>query len=187
MEHVPYSHLERGTLLIASPDIDSGFYLRSVLLLCDHSPAGSFALTMNKPINVELPEEFLKNDSSSQMRMGMGGPVQSNQLMLLHGYSGAPDQTLKVAEGIYLGGDLVFLQELLEKHPEIPLHLCFGYSGWGAGQLEKEFMAGNWFLHPASTALVFDTPPEQMWQACMLAMGGKYATLSTLPQDLSAN
>ncbi len=189
MDYVPYSHLERGTLLIASPDVESGFYSRSVLLLCDHSPAGSFGLTINKLIDVELPEELLKSDETlhTPITMCMGGPMQPNQLMLLHGYADAPDQTLKISEGIYLGGDLNFLQELLDKEPQVRLRLCFGYSGWGNGQLEKEFMAGDWFLHPASPELVFDTPPEQMWQAALRAMGGKYASLSMLPEDLSVN
>jgi putative transcriptional regulator len=189
MDSIPYSHLERGTLLIASPDIESGFYSRSVLLLCDHSPSGSFALTINKPIEVELPEDLLKANGNShpQITMCMGGPLQPNQLMLLHSFSDAPDQTLKICDGIYLGGDLNFLQDLLDKEPRVPLRLCFGYSGWSTGQLEREFMTGGWYLHPASVDLVFNTPPEQMWQACLRAMGGKYATLSMLPEDLSVN
>lgn len=189
MDHIPYSHLDRGTLLIASPDIEEGFYSRSVLLICDHSTAGSFALALNKPIEVDLPEDLLKTDESlhPEIAMCMGGPTQPNQLMLLHGFSGAPDQTLKICEGIFLGGDLNFLQNLMEKDPEVPLRLCFGYSGWGSGQLEKEFMGGGWYLHPASADLVFGTPPEQMWQACLRAMGGKYSSLSMLPEDLSVN
>lgn len=188
MDPVPYSHLERGTLLIASPDIDTGFYSRSVVLLCDHSANGSFALTINKPIEVDLPEEVLKSEEGDHpMAMCMGGPMQPNQLMLLHGYGDAPDQTLKICDGIFLGGDLNFLQDLLEKQPDIALRLCFGYTGWGAGQLEKEFMTGGWYLHPASPALVFDTPPESMWKEALRAMGGKYASLSMLPDDLSVN
>ncbi len=188
MDSVPFSRLEKGTLLIASPDIETGFYSRSVAILCDHSPSGSFALTINKPIEVELPEDLLKEEGiHPQVTMCMGGPMQPNQLMLLHGYDGAPDQTLKVCEGIYLGGDLNFLQDLMEKEPNVPLRLCFGYTGWGTGQLEREFMTGGWFLHPASPELVFDTPPEEMWQTCLRAMGGKYATLSMLPEDLSVN
>lgn len=186
-DSIPFSRLERGTLLVASPDIENGFYSRSVLLLCDHTPSGSFGLTINKPIEVEIPEDLLKTDESPQLSMCMGGPMQPNQLMLLHGYGEAPDQTLKVSEGIFLGGDLNFLQELLEKQPNTPLRLCFGYTGWGTGQLEREFMHGDWFLHPATTELVFNTSPEKMWAACLCAMGGKYATLSMLPEDLTLN
>jgi putative transcriptional regulator len=189
MDHVPYSHLDRGTLLIASPDMESGFYSRSVLLLCDHSPSGSFALTLNKPIDVELPENLLKTHEElhPQMMMCMGGPIQHSQLMLLHGFGDAPDETLQVCDGVYLGGDLNFLQDLLDKKPDIPLRLCFGYSSWGMGHLEREFMTGNWYLHPASAELVFYLPPEQMWQAALRTMGGKYATLSMIPEDLSVN
>jgi putative transcriptional regulator len=67
------------------------------------------------------------------------------------------------------------------------IRLCFGYTAWGAGLLEKEFLSGQWFLHPASAKRVFETPPEKIWQSILRDMGGKYATLSMIPEDLNLN
>jgi putative transcriptional regulator len=85
----------------------------------------------------------------------------------------------------------VFVNEFLElsvSDDSAPaVRLCFGYCGWGAGQLEHKFLSGNWFLHPGTAKHVFETPSEKIWQAILREMGGKYATLSMIPEDLSLN
>lgn len=189
MENIPYSHLEKGTFLIATPDVEGGIFFRSVLLLCEHSPNGSFGIIINKKLDLELPEEILNVDQLINPRVGIcaGGPVQTNQMMLLHSSSNIPEQTIEICEGIYLGGDLQFLQEAIMDHNGPNLRLCFGYTGWQAGQLEREFLDGGWFIHPASAKHVFETPPEKLWQILLRELGGKYATLSMIPDDLTLN
>ncbi|HEY2811298.1 MAG TPA: YqgE/AlgH family protein [Rhabdochlamydiaceae bacterium] len=186
---VPYSHLTKGSLLIASPEIDAGIYFRSVLLICEHSPGGSFGLIINKPLEIELPEELIniKQSVNPNVQIRAGGPIQPNQMMLLHALERIPDQTLKLCEGVFLGGDLQFLQEAVADANGPAIRLCFGYCGWGAGQLEREFLSGGWFLHPASAQHIFVIPPEKLWQTILREMGGKYATLSMIPEDLSLN
>ena len=108
--------------------------------------------------------------------------------MLLHTSDTLPQQTLKVCDGVYLGGDLNFLHEALSTEQGGPyIHLCFGYSGWGPGQLEREFLDGQWLLYPASEHYVFEIPPDKLWQTVLRDMGGRYATLSMIPEDLSVN
>lgn len=186
---VPYSNLTKGSFLIASPDIDTGVYFRSVIIICEHSPTGSFGLIINKSLDVELPEELInvKEFVNPNVQIRAGGPIQPNQMMLLHASDQIPDQTLKLCEGVYLGGDLQFLQEAVANVNGPALRLCFGYCGWGAGQLEREFLSGGWFLHAASAKHIFQTPPEKVWQTILREMGGKYATLSMIPEDLSLN
>ncbi len=189
METPPYSHLTKGAFLIASPDFEAGIYFRSVVILCEHSAAGSFGLIINKALEMELPEEFLnvKEFNNPNVQIRAGGPIQPNQMMLLHSSDKIPDQTLKLCEGVFLGGDLQFLQETLLNAEGSAVRLCFGYCGWGAGQLEREFLSGSWFLHPASSTHIFNTAPDKVWQTILREMGGKYATLSMIPEDLSLN
>ena len=186
---VPYSHLTKGSFLIASPDIDTGIYFRSVIIVCEHSPSGSFGLIVNKSLEVELPEELInvKEFVNPNVQIRAGGPIQPNQMMLLHASDQIPDQTLNLCEGVYLGGDLQFLQEAVSNVNGPAIRLCFGYCGWGAGELERQFLSGGWFLHPASAKHIFQTPPEKIWQTILREMGGKYATLSMIPEDLSLN
>lgn len=185
----PYSELSKGSFLIASPEIDAGIYFRSVILLCEHTPSGSFGLIINKPIEIDLPEDLinLKNMANENVGIRAGGPVQPNQMMLLHSSDALAGQALPIGEGIYLGGDMQFLQEAINDPHGPHLLLCFGYTGWDAGGLEREFLSGNWFLAPGSARHAFETPPDRLWQTILREMGGKYATLSMIPEDLSLN
>lgn len=189
MESLPYSHIEKGTFLIATPEIDQGAFFRSVILVCEHNPTGSFGLVVNKAIDVELPEEIIsiKNLDNPSVSIRQGGPVQTNQMMLLHTSDQIPNQTLQLCPGVFLGGDLEFLQHSMTSSTGPEIRLCFGYAGWGAGQLEREYLDGSWFLHPASRELVFDVPAEKLWQTLLRRMGGKYATISMIPEDITLN
>jgi len=189
MDHAPYSELNKGSFLIASPEIDAGIYFRSVVLICEHTPNGSFGLIINKPFDIELPEDLvdLKNQANPSVATRAGGPIQPNQMMLVHSSDALQDQALKICDGVYLGGDLQFLQEAIADINGPSIRLCFGYTGWSAGDLEREFLGGNWFLAPGASKHVFETPPEKVWQTVLREMGGKYATLSMIPEDLSLN
>lgn len=185
----PYSQIQKGTFLIATPDIDAGFFFRGVILVCEHNPNGSFGLLINKALDLELPEEIINAQQLANPHIGIraGGPVQTNQMMLLHSSNQIEQQTLKVCDGVYLGGDLQFLQESITNANGPYIHLCFGYTGWGNAQLEREFLDGHWFLYPATADHIFQVPPEKLWQTLLREMGGKYATLSMIPEDLSLN
>lgn len=189
MESLPYSHIEKGTFMIATPDIETGIFFRAVVLICEHNPNGSFGLVINKKLEIDLPEEILNTSQiiNPMVSIRAGGPVQANQMMLLHTSMDIPQQTLEICKGVFLGGDLQFLQEAILQEDGPHIHLCFGYSGWGAGQLEREFLDGHWFLFPASEKHIFQTPPEKLWQTLLREMGGRHAALSMIPEDLSLN
>lgn len=189
MENMPYAQIQKGTFLISTPDIDMGPFYRGVILVCEHNPSGSFGLVINKSLDLDLPEEIININNLSNPHVGIraGGPVQTNQMMLLHTSDQIGQQTLQICDGVFLGGDLQFLQETVTDENGPPIHLCFGYAGWGAGQLEREFLDGHWFIHPASARQIFYTPPEKLWASLLREMGGRYSTLSMIPEDLSVN
>ncbi len=189
MEQVPYSQIKQGTFLIATPEIESGIFFRSVVLICEHNQNGSFGLIINKNLDLDIPDEIvsLSNLANPFINIRAGGPVQTNQMMLLHDCEKIPNQTMEVCDNVYLGGDIQFLQEAITDQVGPHIHLCFGYSGWSSGLLEREFLDGHWFLHPADKHFIFEVKPEKLWQELLLNMGGKYASLSMIPEDLSLN
>lgn len=175
--------------MIATPDIESGIFFRGVVLICEHNVNGTFGLVINKSLDLDLPPEIINIDEMANPKVSIraGGPIQTNQMMLLHTNSGIPDQTLQVCDNVFLGGDLQFLQDSIIDPKGPNVHLCFGYAGWGGGQLEREFLDGGWYIYPANERLIFEIPPEQLWQTLLREMGGKYATLSMIPEDLTLN
>jgi putative transcriptional regulator len=181
--------IEPGHFLVASPNLDTPLFERAVALLCEHTAAGSFALLINKPIEVELPEEMLDLEGASNEKVSLraGGPLRPEQLMLLHNGQIPHDHCLPLLPGVVLGGDLPFLQQLLECSDHPPALLCFGYCSWGPGQLERELMEGEWHLVRGSAEDLFESDPHQLWAQMLRRHGGRIATLATLPADLSLN
>ncbi|PCI95184.1 hypothetical protein COB11_02815 [Candidatus Aerophobetes bacterium] len=188
MEKSPYSQLKKGSILIASPEVEPSLFSRSVILLCEHSQSGSFGLILNKPVHVDMPEEILdmNNMANSSISVRAGGPIQPNQMMLLHDNEELAS-TLKVCENVFLGGDLEFLQEAISASSGPSVMLCFGYAGWGPGLLEREFLNGAWILSKGSHEYIFKIPSETLWRQVLRDKGGKYTTLSLIPEDLDLN
>jgi putative transcriptional regulator len=185
MSQIPYADLKKGTFLVASPNIVSGIFYRSVVLLCDHSSIGSFGLIVNKPLELDFENDFFGlSGANSTVEVRAGGPNQPSQVILLQDQELGGEASLKIAEGIYLNGDVDAMQEG-ESFPKTLL--CFGYGGWASGVLEREFLKGAWFLCPARKEDLFDTPPDKLWQTLLRNMGGKYKTLSMMPEDLELN
>ncbi|MBI2811789.1 MAG: YqgE/AlgH family protein [Candidatus Melainabacteria bacterium] len=118
MDPVPYTQLTKGSFLIASPDMEAGIYFRSVVIICEHSSAGSFGLIINKNLEVDLPEEIINVKEFHNTNVGFraGGPIQPNQMMLLHSSDQISEQTLQLCDGVCLGGDLQFLQEAVAEY-----------------------------------------------------------------------
>lgn len=176
-------------LLIASPELEGEPFFRSVVLLCEHQEGGSFGLILNKIIDINIPADVLNIEQApnKHVRFRMGGPGQPQEMSILHSAESEREKSLKMCEEVYLGGDIPFLQEMVHQENGPYLTLCFGHSDWGAGQLEKEFLEGKWFLFPATRNHVFEIPSEQLWRALLREMGGRYAPLSTIPEDLSLN
>jgi putative transcriptional regulator len=183
------SRLKKGFLLAASPDIKDPMTFKSVILLCEHTSAGSFGLMINKPleINPNIDMEMMEELNHPNINFRCGGPMRQGQMMLLHSDGRKKDQMLNISEDIFLGGDLAFLQESLAQNSSKNMILCFGYLGWGFGELEKEVSEGLWCLYPANTNFLFNTEPSKIWSLVLKNIGGKYSSYSMLPDDLSSN
>ena len=48
----------------------------------------------------------------------------------------------------------------------MPGRLVFGYSGWSAGQLEREMEEGAWLALPYAEDLAFSASIDDLWQRC---------------------
>jgi len=88
-----------------------------------------------------------------------------------------------------LGHSLDELIELGESFsPVKKVRMFAGYAGWSPGQLEAELRQKAWVTCPATLELVFETPPEQLWQTVLRTKGGwKNRLLAQMPEDLSWN
>ena len=173
-------------LLLSMPQLVDPNFSRTVVLLCKHSAEGAFGLVLNRPlvttgrVVVELDPPV---STDRELQVWIGGPVEPQRSWILLGDEPGnfePDTTLRgvrITDGLWLSASPDLLCRLLEPSPPPRARLIVGYSGWGAGQLEAELEASAWLLSDVDGDLIFNTPPERMWETAIRRLGADPATL----------
>jgi putative transcriptional regulator len=176
-----------GKLLIAEPMLGDPSFSRSVVLICEHGPEGTVGFSLNRPTEHTLGD-LLPELYTPLLPVFQGGPVQLDTLHMLHRTPLAFGGT-EVADGIYWGGSYEALQEavLHNSYQPIDLRLFVGYSGWGAGQLEKELEEGSWLVANVTPELIFETDPELLWRRAIESLGDDFAYLINMPVNPQLN
>lgn len=180
--------LGTGILLIAEPFLKDPNFQRTVVLLCDHQPEGSFGFVVNKLYEHSLNELMHDMDDLS-LPVFYGGPVQMDTLHFLHQY---PDQIpggQKVTDDIWWGGDFQTAITLLQSGAidRGCIRFFIGYSGWGEGQLDGEMKEKSWLTVAATKNVVFHKDEKAIWKESLKLMGGDYEQLVNYPIDPQLN
>lgn len=179
----------QGQLLLDSGQLGGSFFQRTVVLVCQHNAEGAFGLVLNRALGKTVGEMIVADlpDTLKESPLYLGGPVQPGALSFLHTDSFIPDAD--VMPNLALGHSLDDLLEIGDGFSATKkVRLFAGYAGWSPGQLETEMKRKAWLTHPASVELVFETPPDQLWQKILNSKGGwKNRLLSQMPDDLSLN
>lgn len=179
----------RGQLLLDSGQLGGSFFQRAVVLVCQHNAEGAFGLILNRSLG-KTAGEMIVADLPDVLKISplfLGGPVQPAALSYLHTDLFLPEAD--VMPNLALGHSLDDLLELGESYStEKKFRLFAGYSGWSPGQLEGEMKRRAWITFPASLELIFQTPPEELWQKVLQKKGGwRNRLLAQMPEDLSFN
>ena len=171
------------TLLLSMPQLTDPNFNRTVVLLCTHSEQeGAFGLVLNRPlvttgrvvVNLDPPVT-----TDQELEVWVGGPVEQHRSwILVEGVAGG-DETIDVpiAERLYLSTSAELLRRMLEPDPPPRTRLMVGYSGWAPGQLEVELEASAWLMSDVDHDLIFNTPPDEMWEKAIRRLGADPASL----------
>ncbi len=182
------SQFLKGQLLLDSGDLTGSFFQHTVLLICQHDAEGAFGLVLNRFTNKTAGEALIADlpEALKESPLYLGGPVQPAALSFLHTDNFLPEAN--VLPNLQLDHSLETLVELGESFsPAKKIRLFAGYAGWSPGQLEGEVKRKSWLTCPASLDLIFETPPQQLWQTVLRQKGPKYRLLAQMPEDLSWN
>lgn len=169
--------------LLSMPQLTDPNFSRTVVLLCKHNAEGAFGLVVNRPlvtagrvvVNLDPPIE-----TDRELQVWIGGPVEPHSSWMLVGNDLAPDELSEgspIANGLSLSASPALLRRMLDPLPPPRTRLIVGYSGWGPGQLEAELAESAWLLSDVDRDLIFNTPPERMWEAAIRRLGADPATL----------
>lgn len=188
----------KGCFLVSSPSLTDPNFSRTVVLITEHSAESAFGLVLNRPGKHKVSDLWASLDqepTESPTCSFVGGPVQPNAVFLLHTCEELAAQTEPVLPGLFLGGDVKLLGELLAREKRLReegradefFRVFCGYSGWGEGQLDRELEMGGWLVQPASTEFIFSNAPEMLWQRTMERAGGPYKFFSLMPPNPEMN
>ena len=177
-----------GRLLVSEPYLPDPNFERTIILLCEHNEEGTVGFVLNKPSLSKLGE-LIKDLSSLENIVCMGGPVQQDTLHYIHRCPGV-DGAVEISEKIYWGGEFEQLIAKLESHQlrHEDIKFFLGYSGWSPGQLDEEIKVNSWIVSDlVSEDLIFETTEEEMWRKTLKRMGGRFSMYSNYPVDPSMN
>jgi putative transcriptional regulator len=169
--------------LLSMPQLTDPNFSRTVVLLCKHNSEGAFGLVVNRPlittgrvvVNLEPPVE-----TDRELQVWVGGPVEPQSSWMLVGSDRDLDEPApghRITRGLTLSASPDLLRRLLDPNPPPRTRLIVGYSGWGPGQLEAELAESAWLMSDVDSDLIFETPPERMWEAAIRRLGADPASL----------
>jgi putative transcriptional regulator len=165
-------------LLLAMPQLADPNFSRAVILMIEHSEQGSFGLVINHPSPIKARELLESLEMAWQgddaAVVWAGGPVSPSTGWVLHEPVGVATatgrETIAITSTISLSTSPDRLRAIANQPPR-NVRLLLGYSGWGPGQLAAEMARGAWLHTAADPRLVFETPPDEMWDAAMRSLG----------------
>src|ERR687895_2494007 len=178
----------RGKLLLASPTLLDPNFVRTVVLIAEHTDEGAMGLVLNRPAASTVIEAVpdLAWLAGSDERVYVGGPVAETAVIVLAEFD-RPD-----VAGALVEGDLGFIGADADEPEQLDgavrrARVFAGHAGWGPGQLEDELAEDAWIVEPPRREEVFTEDPEDLWAAVLRRNGRRYALLSTMPPDPSLN
>jgi putative transcriptional regulator len=128
-----------GQLLVASPSMGDPRFVEAVILMVQHSSQGVLGLVINKPVLDigldQIVEDFGYVDAvpDNTARVHFGGPVEPNQIFVVHSSDYSSDSMISITEAIGISGDQRALLDTFGGNGPREFIIVMGYAGWGAG------------------------------------------------------
>lgn len=180
----------KNCLLISTPDLEGSIFDRSVILLCEHDEKGAMGLIINKESNISVKELSIMFPLMAKQKKNflMGGPVNQDEVWVLHNVVGASDIRKNVNEDLFLTSNPSFLKSISKAQLDFQfIQFFLGYAGWSAGQLEAEIERGSWITSPYNHEIVCELELEKKWSRALYLLGEDYACMAHRPKNADLN
>jgi putative transcriptional regulator len=149
-----------GHLLIAPATECEPEFIKTVILLIQHSEEQAVGVVLNRPDNKTVKEVWTgKRTWESHQQIFSGGPVPG-PLMAVH-----TCQTLgeiEILNGVYYSVQKKHLEAIVPKS-DIRCKIFDSHTGWGPGQLEQWLKEKAYQVLPATLEYVFENEMN-LWE-----------------------
>jgi len=141
--------------------------METVILLSHHDSGGTVGLIDSLPTTIKLSDldPEIKEQQGKEHFTYIGGPVGMNQVLLLIRSRNKPEGCQWIFDDVYLSASRSVFEQLIEEPSgEATFRAYAGYAGWGAGQLEREVLKGDWQIAGADAEAIFTKPSSEIWK-----------------------
>lgn len=179
---------EKGKILISEPFLPDTFFNRTIVYLADHNSEGSIGFILNKKLEIKVRDAISGFDKCREY-LCMGGPVAPDTLHYLHILGDIIPKSVWVSENIFWGGDIDFIRKMIRngKISESQIRFFLGYSGWSAGQLERELMENSWVIVKVKPDIILDNQSGNSWKKVVRSLNNKYRLWADFPESPDMN
>lgn len=180
---------QTGSILIAEPFMVDPNFKRSVVAVCDYTEEeGTVGFVLNKPLGLQI-NELITDFPSFEAAVHFGGPVQTDSIHYVHNIGDLLENSTKVIDGVWWGGDFEKLKFLIRSDMVQPHNIRFfvGYSGWSPGQLEEEMAYGSWVLSDLDANYLFKSKPKKLWKQVLKNIGDTHSVIAQMPDTANWN
>jgi len=177
----------KGKVLISEPFLSDRFFNRTIVFLTEHSPDGSVGFILNRILEL-MVSNAVEGLEIWEENLSVGGPVASDTLHFLHTLGDIVPGSVPVIPGIWWGGDLDIIRELIGagRVRRDQLRFFLGYSGWSKGQLRKELNDNSWVIANVPNEVVMKSRGD-VWKDVLRSLDNKYKIWAEFPESPEMN
>jgi putative transcriptional regulator len=178
----------KGKILISEPFLPDTFFNRSIVYLTDHSSQGSVGFILNKKLDLQV-SAAIEGFESWDENLSLGGPVAPDTLHYLHNLGDLIPKSVLVEGNIFWGGDIDSIRGLIKtgKINKSQIRFFLGYSGWSAGQLERELKENSWVIAKVNSNIVLNNSGDDIWKKVLRGFKNKYKMWADFPDSPEMN
>ena len=179
---------EKGKILISEPFLPDTFFNRSIVYLTEHTAEGSVGFILNKKIDLTV-DGSIEGFDGWHDNLNMGGPVAPDTIHYLHNLGNLIPKSVLVEGNIYWGGDIDVIRALIRsgKIRESQIRFFLGYSGWSAGQLERELKENSWVIAKVKSDIIMNNRGNDTWKKVLRSLKNKYRMWAEFPDSPDMN
>lgn len=177
----------KGKVLISEPFLSDRFFNRTIVFLTEHGPEGSVGFILNRILEL-MVSNAVEGLEIWEENLSVGGPVASDTLHFLHTLGDIVPGSVPVIPGIWWGGDLDIIRELIGagRVRRDQLRFFLGYSGWSKGQLRKELNDNSWVIATVPNDVVMKSRGD-VWKDVLRSLDNKYKIWAEFPESPEMN
>lgn len=161
-----HAQAPNGILLVAKPGMQDPRFRETVVLVTQVEGGETVGVILNRPLSVPLSDLLEDRSLGRHYKQPLfyGGPVLGRTLVALLEADAPPrEPAFAVLKSVYLSMHPGLIESLLSQDgPRYRLYA--GFAGWASGQLRGEIERDDWYVVPATPAILFREPTQGMWR-----------------------